>query len=150
MHFAMFQPRATPQKERRGNKRQTRSPTSPNNPIPFPPPSLPTGTKKNPKIYGVCCHPLRPQYLLAATNTGTALLMVETLPALAVAPLPLRSPQHAHVPHPDGTAFGEAIGSGATYVVAVGDGLHCVTAATLQQQVILNTFKSKVDIQLIN
>ncbi|MEW5306192.1 MAG: hypothetical protein WDW36_008676 [Sanguina aurantia] len=95
---------------------------------------IPVGTKKNPKVYGVCCHPLLPQYILAATNTGTALLAVEVLPTLAVAPLPLNSPQHAHTPPPDGTSFGEAVGSGATYVVAVGDALRCVTAAALAQQ----------------
>lgn len=103
----------------------------------LPPMLCHAGGKKTPKVYRLHVHPLQPQLVAAATNTGTALLSLEHLPPLAAAPLPLHIP--TQVLSPAGgvaalPAFGDAdmaAGSGATYVAAYGDSIVCVTTSAV-------------------
>ena len=50
------------------------------------------GAKKQPKVYWVAVHPLQPQLVAVATNSGSLLLGLESLAPLPAAPLPLQSP----------------------------------------------------------
>uniref|UniRef100_A0A7S0RG02 Uncharacterized protein n=1 Tax=Chlamydomonas leiostraca TaxID=1034604 RepID=A0A7S0RG02_9CHLO len=86
---------------------------------------VPAGAKKAPKIYGLAVHPGQPQLVAAACNTGTALLRLDALPPLPVAPLPLRSPAQAL---PIGAGGG---GSGVTFLLALGQSVQCVSAAVV-------------------
>lgn len=101
--------------------------------------SPPPGLKRVPKVYGVHVHPLMPNLVAAATNSGTAILAVtqphQPLPAV---PLPLSTPSQAL--RDDGAAglgvaFGSSGGSEITYVTAMGSLVLCVTAGTLPNQV---------------
>ncbi|GFH31883.1 WD_REPEATS_REGION domain-containing protein, partial [Haematococcus lacustris] len=80
---------------------------------------VPNGAKKQPKLYCVAVHPLQPQWVALATNTGTALLQLDVLLPLPAMALPLRSPLQAIT----------SGGSGITFVTAMGDSVYCVTAA---------------------
>ena len=51
---------------------------------------IPTGAKKQPKIYWVAPHPNRPDLVALGTNTGACLLSVDSTPPLPACPLPLR------------------------------------------------------------
>jgi hypothetical protein len=50
------------------------------------------GAKKMPKVYSLAVHPTQPQYVIASTNAGVAMLCLEAMFAPPAAPLPLTHP----------------------------------------------------------
>jgi len=94
---------------------------------------IPSGQKRQPKVYWVSVHPLQPAIVCVGTNVGSVLLGLENLPPLPAAPLPLRHPSHAHVS--PGKGASAAAGQGMTYVMAAGEaGVVCLTLSTVEQQ----------------